>query len=588
MPLISTRNPDVIDVANTDVVSSTLKQQASLTLSHAEEDVVSLMTLHSAFQTHSDMPNSATDRSKSNFTSNLNNFFHNMNRQNHSFDHELEGSDEEFSVNSLPIQQSDVQSVEQLWNDKKSPEQIKKTKRMFSTQTYSSRGTHHSSLFKEYNVDDLTEATPPDSVVEREYTSNYFQNSSKAMGTAKLFSSMNPTKNNDVYNQPPRPRSRRGSRVSTSSRRRRSRSSKKTYAADRSVTTTTKDESESVRSHKTENTNHTSLHKELFRLSLELANTLAQLDVANSDAAGYRKQVKELEETVSTLLVENRNLKQKLQKYEHNDDSFESKEIQPKMQSNEFICTKGQESGKEPICITPSQESHDLVIDDRSYFSGQNTSFTDPAVYHRDESQMLFPDLCNESYISCPDLYISRVLDDSNEKDAEVTKTVENQLTTSVELIDPRDEVFDDDPFATFNYSNDSTADEAEVGQCEDDEQSIYSRAVSVANSIQEGKNKLNVTSMTHGSALSHLAKGLPFFKKKATNTLNKSMESQISHMKNMTNVAPSKRDKSFLSQSSNPMNVSRLFRFGKNDDDISVSIQSQESKFFDFQKRNR
>jgi hypothetical protein len=321
---------------------------------------------------------------------------------------------------------------------------------------------------------------------------------------------------------------------------------------------------------------------------LELANTLAQLDVANSDAAGYRKQVKELEETVSTLLVENRNLKQKLQKYEHNDDSFESKEIQPKMQSNEFICTKGQESGKEPICITPSQESHDLVIDDRSYFSGQNTSFTDPAVYHRDESQMLFPDLCNESYISCPDLYISRVLDDSNEKDAEVTKTVENQLTTSVELIDPRDEVFDDDPFATFNYSNDSTADEAEVGQCEDDEQSIYSRAVSVANSIQEGKNKLNVTSMTHGSALSHLAKGLPFFKKKATNTLNKSMESQISHMKNMTNVAPSKRDKSFLSQSSNPMNVSRLFRFGKNDDDISVSIQSQESKFFDFQKRNR
>lgn len=230
------------------------------------------------------------------------------------------------------------------------------------------------------------------------------------------------------------------------------------------------------------------------------------------------------------------------------------------------------------------------------FFSpGANSSFSDPCVYSREESGLLFPDL-NESHISCPDLYASRVHDEfgttieEDDEDIDAYSKEQNEQNTSVELIDPRDEVFDDDPFAThFNYSNDSSVNIGnEGGNCaevdDDDGDTVYSKALSIAQTVHEG---VNASSFTTATALEQWSKKLPMFRKKAKDVLNTSIESQLSHMKNMANVAPSKREKSFLNQSNSTINLSKLFKFGNNgnDDDLSVSIRSQVSRpnFFKF-----
>jgi len=604
MPLVSARNPDVLDVANfeDDANSSSLLKRSSLTLAYTPEDVVSVMTMHSAFQSPNGNDASNSPGKLKNATNNLNSFFRRNRQSTSRIEEHVNIASDDFSVNSLPIQNCDVASVEEMWMKEQQTfvEPTPKMKRKkFSTQTYSDRGTVHSSLrtqMTSFNSDNQSVATK--SVATATLGENsYIQNAYKSRGSARLLSEIVQVHVTNKYNksqdesaleekeaankarknsQPPRPKPSRS------------------YSS-RSSVSSTKDETGSVCSQRTtSSSNHTSetkLERDMYRLSLELANTLATLDTSNSQVARFRKQVEELQVAVQTLQTEKEALNERLESYEQKKTLMTEPKPEIKVERNK------ERRVVEPACVTPSRDADRWNVESRPFFSpGANSSFSDPGVYSRDESGLLFPDL-NESHISCPDLYASRVHDEfgttieEEDEDIDVYSKEQNEQNTSVELIDPRDEVFDDDPFATcFNYSIDSSVNNSVEGGNynavdDDDGDSVYSKAFSIAQSVQ---GAVNTTSLTTATALTQLSKKLPMFRKKAKDVLNTSIESQLSHMKNMANVAPSKREKSILNQSNSTMNISKLFKFGNgngNDDDISVSIRSQVSRpsFFNF-----
>ena len=587
MPLISARNPDVMDVANIeDGANSSLLKQSTLTLASAQEDVMSVMTLHSAFQggADSDVPFSPGKLRNAFNPNNLNSFFRRNRQDTIMIDEHENIALDDFSLNSLPIQDCDVASVEQRWMQEQETigESIPTMKRnKFSTQTYSNKGTVQSSLRRQIesikSVDQISETKSTATATLGD--NSYVHNSSKSSGAARRLSKnlfehrpmksriehdasvveqTLETKRTYRKSQPPKPQA---SRIS-----------------NRSSTSSTNDETSSVGSQKTTSssnqTSESKLDREMFRLSVELASTLANLDVSNIQVARFRNQVRELQETVEKMQNEKEVLKKRLERYEQKKITMtESKQL-IEVRRNKDI------RHIEPACITPMRGAYAGNEGRGAFFSpGANSSFSDPGANSREESGLLFPNL-NESHISCPDLYASRIHDEFGVTIEEEEK--DDDQNASVELIDPRDEVFDDDPFATcFNYSNDSSVnkskDEQDNYDDDDDNHSIYSRAFSISQTIQGGTNTSSLTTVT---ALLQLTKKLPIFRKKAKDVLNTSIESQISHMRKTSNLAPSKREMSLLNQSNATLNISKLFKLGHgNDDDLSVSIRSQNSR---------
>jgi len=624
MPLISARNPDTLDVANIEDNDGHSPMVRNLRrCSIQNEDVVSVMTIHSAFQSpdnsnqYASASAHATSTSGSAFSHSLSTLFR---REDHVMESEREHlNSDEFSVNSLPIQDSDIESIEQVWMEQQVDDVLNRSKK-FSTQTYSDKGTVHSSLHRsmhhtmmqqqQHRDEDksLATGTLGDGTLG---DGSYIQNSSRTRGTARLLSVLPssrilaalpsrvqvqanvtgqatseklepvekkqkrtlavPSAHAHAHPHPPPPRPKISQRSSSSS------------------VSSTKDETRSVNSQGGTNsirsrsssheTSASNLDKEMFRLSIELASTLANLDVSNSEIAKYRKQVVELQSMVEKLQGEKSTLRERLEGFERK----KAERFERKMTVEAELAKREREHRDGPACVTPSKAGNDSSnIDDRvrrGFFSPDgNSSFGGPNHgLSRDESRMLFPEL-NESHISCPDLYASRVYDD-------VGRTIEEEdedefnsgYDTSVDLIDPKTEVFNGDPFATWNYSSD----EGSVDEDDDDEDTIMSQALSAAQSYQ---SRVNTTTFTAASALTNVAQKIPLFRKKAPQSLNKSIEERVSRMQqNMANVAPSRRE-SLNQHSRSQMNISRIFKFRGGNDDLSVSINSHSSNnFFNF-----
>lgn len=591
MPLISARNPDVLDVANfEDDANSSLMKRTSLTLlEYTPEDVLSVMTMHSAFQSSPNGSDPLDSPVKlKNATNNLNSFFRRSRQSTSRIEEHVNIASDEFSVNSLPIQNCDVASVEEMWMKEQQTfvEPTPKIKRKkFSTQTYSDKGTVYSPLrtqmttFSSDNQSVCTKSVATATLGEN----SYFQNAYKSYGAARRLSEIVKVHVTDKYNKSKDERAREEDKEKGQARRdSHPPRPKPSRCNSRSSVSSTKDETESVGSHRTtSSSNHTSeskLERDMYRLSLELANTLANLDISNSEFARFRKQVKDLQVAVQTLKTEKKALNERLESYE------QKKSLVTELKPDIEVDRNKEWRVIESACVIPSRGAGRQNEESRPLFSpGANSSFSDPGVNSREESGLLFPDL-NENHISCPDVYGSKVHDKLGTTIEDAYRREQNEQNTSVELIDPRDEVFDDDPFAThFNYSNDSSV---SIGNCADDDDgdTVYSKALSIAQTAQE---RVNTTTFTTATALEQWSKKLPMFRKKAKDVLNTSFESQLSHMKNMANVAPSKREKAVLNQSNSTINLSRLFKFGNNgnDDDLSVSIQSQVSRpnFFKF-----
>ena len=129
----------------------------------------------------------------------------------------------------------------------------------------------------------------------------------------------------------------------------------------------------------------------------------------------------------------------------------------------------------EPRCITPSNDdnkSSDILPMTKSH----NTNNSKPMQVDEEEvlgdSHVIFPEL-NKSHLTCHDLvYSSQILDLTLETPSKekFLDNIENNLPspslafeTTISLVDPRDKIFNDDPFSTF-YNQD---DESEDGELE-------------------------------------------------------------------------------------------------------------------------
>lgn len=596
MPLISARNTDVLDVANIEDNgrNSIINRHSPVTIHNSSEDLVSVMTLHSAFQTATESGNYSSKNSS--FTPTLTKIF------SRDRDREDALAPDEFSVHSLPIQDSDIESVEQVWlEEQRKADDVLQQSRRFSTQTYSNKGTVRSSLHRFRSGFDEKSSTSRSFADTTAGDRSYIKNSSKTRGTARLvpmaektsnfvgniISTVNTKQTKKKRNKNsgvPRPNGKSSSRSSRSTRDGTKSTQNETTNSINSASRNSRDGSQTSSNETSEST----LEKEMFRLSVELANTLANLDVSNSEIARYIKQVALLQETVERLESDKAMYKTRLEGYEK--------------KRTTRIETEERGVNAQPACVTPSRhiEQSSRSIEHQVFFSPDPThtsSFSDPVHGSRDQSGLLFPEL-NESHISCPDLYASRVHDDFGftiEEEEQGENRRELEVDSSVELIDPRDEVFDDDPFATLNYSNDSASTSgSSSGECDDDEDegSIISEAARAREFSQP--RAINTSLASHGSALSAFTDNL--FRKKSKDSFRGSIAEQTSRfMKNVSiisNIAPSKRDGLHLNRSNiSNMNISRIFKFGDGDD-LSVSVRSHSSNthnrnsFFNHQKK--
>jgi hypothetical protein len=600
MPLISARNPDVLDVANiegNDSHSMLRRSSPVTTIQHVSaEDGVSVMTIHSAFQTSGEntgnqFSSKSSSRSKKQSSSKAPFFkilgsIPNANEIGNM-------SQDEFSVNSLPIQNSDIESVEQIWlEEQRKVDDILKQSKRYSTQTYSDKGTVHSSLHRNFDERGRGNTLKSVSNVVSLGDRSYVEKSSKTRATARLLPTTaktpiyksleeslskelsmsekseitkeKKTKNSKTIppekGKPSRRRSKQLPKDGTES-------TKSTHVETNSVVSQLSGASRSS----TRETSDSTLHKEMFRLSLELANTLAALDVSKSEIMKYKKEVDQLKKTVDKLETENSIFQAKLEGYET------AQRFQIESTQNSRV--------EEPACVTPSSpierftrshERREIFSPDHTY----NTSFSDPVHGTRDTSDLLFPDL-NESHISCPDLYTSRthdyhgaIIEEAHEKEV----LNKEALETTVDLVDPREEIFTDDPFATLNYSNSDNSENTNDGDesiCDSssiivgfgEEDTICSKG---SQAIEIAQGRLNATSTSNASIISNFAKKLPKFR------LNNSIESQSLFNKSVTSAAPFNRDASFLERSS----VSRIFKIGEgNSSDLSVSVRSSQSR---------
>lgn len=253
----------------------------------------------------------------------------------------------------------------------------------------------------------------------------------------------------------------------------------------------------------TDETTESKVQKELYRLSLELASTLSSLDFKKLEVVKYVKQVGELESVIAKLVIEKEQLETKLERYEMKernakiykekntlvteDNKGTSKTLSKKKKKknrNEMKFTSATSTPTEevisvPNCITPTSKDEDD--------SNPASTPRDESNAILEESEVLFPDL-NESHLTCQDLYATMEEDDNddnnddeenNDLDSEssLRKIIEKDvecfidnhedeidedddddfpteiLDTTVSLIDPREEIFDDDPFATvYDY----------------------------------------------------------------------------------------------------------------------------------------
>jgi hypothetical protein len=288
----------------------------------------------------------------------------------------------------------------------------------------------------------------------------------------------------------------------------------------------------------TSNSNHTSeskLEKEMYRLSLELASTLSNLDYKKLEVTKYIKQVQELELIIRNLNQDKEFLFKKLERYEsrsgkkkkkHNSSSNldGSSKLQFTMDGTMHIDLNthsghGHNQTDAPRCITPQNDAFTIgndinpstmpVLLNEEVTNKNNDQNAPDLTFSRDddeeddepetftlmkvnnnetnnESNLLFPEL-NESHLTCHDLYSSHAIDDTLDsslidtkqsllkvQEEETVAEAENcdhdndhddhddhefpsiALDTSISLIDPRDEVFNDDPFATVCRNNDS------------------------------------------------------------------------------------------------------------------------------------
>mmetsp|Transcript_7679 Transcript_7679/g.9793 ORF Transcript_7679/g.9793 Transcript_7679/m.9793 type:complete len:629 (-) Transcript_7679:283-2169(-) len=376
-----------------------------------------------------------------------------------------------FSDKSLPIQSSDIESVEQSWislqqgqtadNTKQEQVQQKKAPRRFSTQTYSDKGTVYSSLYKSYCDEQSARSIATASLQDtHDYENNELIKSpsctaesySSHKGHSKLWSQEQQQKQqqqqqlqqqqqqlqqqqyhnyNNVHSSSQQYHNNAPSKSGVETRSHDSSShltglsapmedqslsihsspkvkqfhagtgdigdalkttvtaqavakitnnnnntssppkpphQNNTLATNSSFATDDKtllmknrngSSSSETSSNLTQHTSESKLQTEMFRLSLEFASTLANLDQTKLEVKKYMKQVKDLESVVGKLELEKRQLKERLDGYENGKGKKKKKKKKTKtakkLEEEEENCI-----GKEgPRCITPSNEEQE-------------------------------------------------------------------------------------------------------------------------------------------------------------------------------------------------------------------------------------
>jgi len=487
MPLISARNPDVLDIADIGggyEKNSLLKRYSPVSISNknsSDPEDVSVMTMHSAFQntavvgdTHGLNP---TSTSFSTAPAPLSTFFRKERRSKDS-SHDIPASDE-FSVHSLPIQYSDIDSIEQTWN-----EQQEAPSKKFSTQTYSERGVALSSLHSNKSASDdhsTSKSIATESLGSMNF-SGYTRTTSKTHATARRISTRRLSPHRELQSTSGSGDSTvvngRGQTTSEQDEKSKHRSNKnglprhrhsRRKESRRHSRSTLRDDAGSISSQasntSSNETSASTLEKEMYRLSLELATTLANLDRSTMEIGKYKKQVEDLETAVTILQGEKKAISLRLERYEHNRGKRDSGEIQISDK-----CLSTSESLHKPACVTPSHTSSNECIFSRRQFESHAIELSSPIAREEpsrakkcddhNESGMLFPEL-NESHISCSELYNNQTAEKSSDKDDNLG-------------LDPKDEVFDDDPFATLNYSSEAEDDSVTSASSFDKELGIY------------------------------------------------------------------------------------------------------------------
>ncbi len=505
-----------------------------------------------------------------------------------------------FSDKSLPISQEDIESIEQSWIDNQQDDQNSirssgrtspqrsTSRRRFSTQTYSEKGTVYSSIYKNYCDEESARSVASNSFNAannsqlsdlhgyrgtcndpgKQQTYNSYLQSGSTVGSARLCRdgstrstfhtstsngqsqyedvSLHPqtavpnstpttvlstkrTETNEALisnavnkiharstaSKKNKIRSQKQSNSENSVMSTVSSTSKKNSSNKQSSSSSTKTDDNTllIKNHRssgkpplstkplsksssssslTDDTTESRVQKELYRLSLELASTLSNLDFKKLEVTKYMKQVDELEAIITKLVLEKEQLESKLERYETNERIHKQRKGKNRSDHSDFISKQSSKKKAkknkngieieiegviqtenilvEPNCVTPTSGDDD-DNDSASQLNDENKM---------DESEILFPDL-NESHLTCQDLYATMEEDDDNNGANDNFSTHDNTtseslnedndsfvnddgeenddefpteiLDTTVSLIDPREEIFDDDPFATvYDY----------------------------------------------------------------------------------------------------------------------------------------
>jgi len=518
-----------------------------------------------------------------------------------------QGSDE-FSVNSLPIQDSDIESIEQTWNHQQEEvsnrrqKHSTRTSRKYSTQTYSDRGVTHSSL---HGMNKPTSNIAEDcsslkSIGTASFGdgshSGFAQTASKTRATARRVPSRRLSPHNESESSPSssselstvingrgQATSEKDERKERSSRNgpprpkshRRSNSRRSSSKSSASRSTKDRHDSESVSSHasnsSSNDTSASKLEKEMFRLSLELASTLADLDVSKMEINKYQKQIKNLEDVVKKLLEEKAALTQRL--LFHEEKVARKTSMMPGQDAPDRLCHDTDEAPDIPACITPSK--------------GNGSADLSDSEEHNESRDLLFPDL-NESHLSCSGLYGSPTDGKGNDNDKN-----EFDPSTSIDLVDPKDEVFDDDPFATFNYSSDNNNEEVadDVGSTYDLEtidktverkqpgvdtisQNTSQGVINFGMVANQFRNRRNQQPVARRNRIPDGQSRKHSYGKECIENDDRSHISMRSHQDIHQKVNNSRN--------TNRLNISRILKFGKEEKNenraLSVSIHSTQS----------
>ncbi len=329
----------------------------------------------------------------------------------------------------------------------------------------------------------------------------------------------------------------------------------------------------------TDETTESKVQKELYRLSLELASTLSSLDFKKLEVAKYAKQVGDLERVIAKLVVEKEQLQTKLERYgmkERNAHRYKEKDDNSVYTSSKKSSKKKTKKNKTeivvddvchtqtivnvPNCVTPTNE--DEMDNMATPMKSESTKM--------EESDLLFPDL-NESHLTCQDLYATMEVDDEDDggdEDANDDKansgnnssnSIQNDkddtsndevgesddfstdiLDTTVSLIDPREEVFDDDPFATFYDNGEGSKALHEENGVDDDIASLHGNRSVISLQWIPFMNKDTRRAGNHQAKDTGSIRNVAL-KKKSADTMNSSFRSTKTNM-----TAPVKKSNFF------------------------------------------